>query len=223
MALKLNIKEFIEKTYGEISLFDVPLHYNLYNASCGGEKYDLKNIFSNTLVDEVPELAVTFVDNHDTQPGQALYSWIDDWFKPMAYALILLRKEGFPCVFYGDYYGIPHDNIIAKKEMLEIMLYVRKKFVYGVQRNYFNDRNLIGWILEGDYEHKSSGMAVVLSNKPGIHTKKMMIGERFSKEKFIDVTGNIKNEVKIDENGIGLFKCNGASVSVWVRKSEWDY
>jgi len=218
-----SLKQFIEKTYGEISLFDVPLHYNFYNASCMGENYDLKTIFSNTLVDTNPELAVTFVDNHDTQPGQSLYSWIADWFKPLAYAMVLLRKEGYPCIFYGDYYGIPHDKIESKKDILEKMLYVRKKFVYGVQRDYLNDRNLIGWILEGDYEHKTSGMAVVLSNKHGIHTKKMKIGERFNKERFIDITGNVKTEVKIDENGIGLFKCKDATVSVWVRKTEWDY
>ena len=37
--------------------------------------------------------AVTFVDNHDTQYGQSLQSFVDDWFKLLAYALILLRQE----------------------------------------------------------------------------------------------------------------------------------
>ena len=71
----------------------------------------MRTIFNNTLVAENPNSAVTFVDNHDTEPGQALQSWIDDWFKPLAYSLILLRKDGLPCVFYGDYYGITAKNV----------------------------------------------------------------------------------------------------------------
>ena len=42
--------------------------------------------------------------------------WILDWFKPLAYALILLRKHGLPCVFYGDYYGIPSQNVNPMKD-----------------------------------------------------------------------------------------------------------
>ena len=67
----------------------------------------MRNILKGTLLEARPERAVTFVDNHDTQPGQALASWVDGWFKSIAYALILLRGEGLPCVFYGDYYGFP--------------------------------------------------------------------------------------------------------------------
>jgi alpha-amylase len=39
-----------------------------------------------------PELSITFVDNHDTQPLQSLQSPVELWFKQLAYALILLRK-----------------------------------------------------------------------------------------------------------------------------------
>lgn len=43
------------------------------------------------------------MDNHDTQPGQALQSFVDEWFKQSAYAIILLREEGYPCVFMVTY------------------------------------------------------------------------------------------------------------------------
>ena len=104
------LHRYITNTEGEISLFDVPLHYNLYSASID-INYDLSKILDKTLVKENPAKAVTFVDNHDTQPGQALESFVVDWFKPAAYAIILLRDSGYPCVFYGDFYGIPHNNI----------------------------------------------------------------------------------------------------------------
>ena len=67
----------------------------------------MRNLFKDTLIEKDPKMAVTFVDNHDSQYGQALESWIREWFKPMAYAIILLRKDGFPCIFFGDYYGVP--------------------------------------------------------------------------------------------------------------------
>ena len=97
------LKHYLDAVDNEMSLFDVALHYNIFHASQAGANYDLRTIFNNTLVRERPGNAVTFVDNHDTQYGQSLQSFVDGWFKPLAYALILLRKEGVPCVFYSDY------------------------------------------------------------------------------------------------------------------------
>ena len=73
---------------------------------------------------ENPLLAVTFVDNHDSQPGQALASWVADWFKPLAYALILLRRDGYPCVFYGDYFGNedPEHALVSHRKLIDDFL-----------------------------------------------------------------------------------------------------
>ena len=77
-----------------MSLFDVPLHFNLYEASHSNGDFDMRNIFKGTLVEQYSTKAVTFVDNHDTQLGSSLQSWVENWFKPIAYSLILLRIEG---------------------------------------------------------------------------------------------------------------------------------
>src|SRR5690606_34052411 len=87
-----------------VPLFDVPLHCNLFKAS-NSMGYDMRTIFDNSLVQRQPQMAVTFVDNHDTQPLQELESHVEDWFKPLAYALILLREDGTPCVFHPVLYG----------------------------------------------------------------------------------------------------------------------
>lgn len=99
-------REFLDTVDYQIDLFDVSLHYKLHEASLAGRDFDLSKIFDDTLVQTHPTHAVTFVDNHDSQPHEALESWIGDWFKPSAYALTLLRRDGYPVVFYGDYYGI---------------------------------------------------------------------------------------------------------------------
>ena len=208
------LHRYITNTEGEISLFDVPLHYNLYSASID-INYDLSKILDKTLVKENPAKAVTFVDNHDTQPGQALESFVVDWFKPAAYAIILLRDSGYPCVFYGDFYGIPHNNISPVKE-LKTILEIRKEKAYGTQYDYFDHPDYIGWTREGDEEHLQSGVAVVISNNID-GEKRMYIGKSLIGEKFIDALGNCEDIIEIDKEGCGTFKVKGKSASIWVR------
>lgn len=215
------LKHYIEKTESLIPLFDVPLHYNLYEASNANGNYDMARIFDNTLVKENPELAVTFVDNHDTEPNQALFSWVAEWFKPLAYALILLRKQGMPCVFYGDYYGIPSHNIEPMREKLEYLIKARKKFAYGEQIDYLDDCNIIAWVRTGDEEHKNSGLITIMSDEAG-GSKTINVGERLSNAVFYDYTGNVKEKVYVDKDGNGIFYCNGGSVSVWVKQGNED-
>ena len=139
------INNYMEKTKGCMKLFDVPLHYNFYRASRSNGEFNMGKIFEDTLVGTNPWMAITFVDNHDTEPEQGLESWILDWFKPLAYSLILLRKDGLPCVFYGDYYGVPSKGIDDKRNILNILIKVRKYYAYGEQYDYFDDMNVIGF------------------------------------------------------------------------------
>lgn len=213
------INEYIDKTNGCMSLFDIPLHYNFYRASISNGNFNMSHIFDGTLVENNPSKAVTFVDNHDTEPGQALESWVLDWFKPLAYALILLRKDGFPCVFYGDYYGIPEKQINSKQEALDIFLRIRKYFAYGEQIDYFDDYNVIGFTRLGDYEHQNSGLAVVMSNSTG-GVIQMKVGEKFANTTFYDCTGNIVETVQVDNDGMGEFSCKDGSVSVWIKQGQ---
>ncbi|MBR6403936.1 MAG: alpha-amylase [Eubacterium sp.] len=211
------ITDYLEAIKSEASLFDVPLHYNLYHCSKAGGSYDLRTILDNTLMQKNPIKAVTFVDNHDTQPGQPMESFVEEWFKPMAYAIILLRKEGYPCVFYGDYKGIPYNKIKAKKQLLDKLMKLRKTKAYGVQHDYFDDPDCIGWTREGDRAHKDSGLAVMISDGKG-GTKRMYIGKQFAGAHFSDAMGNAKYNIKIDNDGCGNFYVNRGDVAVWVRK-----
>ena len=199
------------------SLFDVPLHIKFKDAALSGGHYNMREIFKDTLVDRRPAKAVTFVDNHDTEPGQALESYVQQWFKPLAYAMIMFRENGIPCIFYGDYYGVPFKDIPPMKELLDVFLLARKHLAYGPQRDYFDDENIIGWTREGDYYHQDSGMAVILSDGPG-GGKQMYVGKNLANCILYDCTGNIKETVYVDNEGNGIFYCNGGSVSVWIKK-----
>jgi len=219
------LKKYLDATHGNIQLFDTVLHKNFHHASLAGKEYDLTKIFDGTLLQSDPMHAVTMVDNHDTQPLQSLESPVDFWFKPLAYAIILLREHGIPCIFYAAMYGVrytdkgqdgnDHEVNLARVTELEVFLPVRAHLAYGQQRDYLDHFNNIGWTREGDDEHSGSGLAVLLSNsEEGF--KKMEIGARNAGKIFIDRLGYRKEEVAIDENGWGEFYCNAGSVSVWV-------
>ncbi len=210
---------YLDVTQNSMSLFDVPLHFAFLKAATSNGQFDFATLFDNTLVKARSQNAVTFVDNHDTQPGQALVSFIPAWFKPIAYALILLKKEGFPCVFYGDYYGIPHDGISAVKE-LKTLLRLRKYYAYGEQKDYFDHHSLVGFTRLGDAEHKHSGMAVLLTDSAE-GTKRMQVGKQFAGSSFYDALGRFAEPTVIDGEGYGEFQVKGGSVSVWVTKEAY--
>ncbi|WP_409291660.1 alpha-amylase [Peribacillus sp. SCS-37] len=211
-------QNYLDKVDYNIDLFDVPLHYKLHQASIEGRDFDLSSIFEDTLVSSHPMNAVTFVDNHDSQPHEALESWVQDWFKPSAYALILLRRDGYPVLFYGDYYGIggpePEEG---KKDILDALLCARYHKAYGEQTDYFDHPNTIGWVRHGVDEFEDSGCAVVISNGDE-GEKRMFVGENKAGQIWIDLTGSREDEITIEEDGHAAFPVNGGSVSVWVKK-----
>lgn len=210
------LQNYIEKSQRALSLFDVPFHFKMFEAAKSNGQFDMRTLFEDTLVGTDDALSVTFVDNHDTQPGQALESWVLDWFKPMAYALILLRDKGYPCVFYGDYYGIPHNHIAPVKE-LPLLLALRKNVAYGEQTDYFDDPAIVGWVRHGDEEHIASGLAVLMTINQG-GSKEMCVGQAHAGETYVDVLGNCSETVTIDEKGNGQFLVEDGSMSIWMNR-----
>ena len=214
------LQYYLDTVENQMSLFDVTLHYNFYNASVQGVGFDMKMIFDNALVQYRPDNAVTFVDNHDTQYGQSLESFIQDWFKPLAYAIILLREAGLPCIFYSDFYGNPGRDRPAVPN-LEKLIRIRKSYAYGEQKDYFDDFHIVGWTRGGDKEHPDSGLAVLMSNAEG-GAKDMYIGKQFAGELFYDAMGDCTEPVQVREDGNCTFYTDSGKVSVWVRKGAFE-
>ena len=173
----------------------------------------MRTIFNDSLVQIKPDKAVTFVENHDTQRGQALESTVEEWFKPAAYALILLREQGLPCVFYGDYYGISGQYAQQDfKDVLDRLLAIRKELAYGEQTDYFDDPNCIGWVHSG--AGNQSPLAIVISNGQA-NSKTMFVGQEWADQTFVDLLGNHPDQVTINAEGYGDFPVSERSVSVW--------
>ncbi|KAF1810718.1 putative alpha-amylase [Eremomyces bilateralis CBS 781.70] len=212
------LKEWLDSMGPKFHLFDSPLLYNFSQISTS-ENADLRQVLDNSLVQEAPMNAVTCVMNHDTQPGQTMETPIEGFFKPLAYSLILLRQDGYPCVFYGDLYGIggEHPEPPSCGGKLPDLILARKLYGYGEQNDYFDEENCIGWVRQGTSD-RPNGLACVMSNA-GPGERKMLVGNEHAGEVWTDLLGWQPDEVTIDEEGWGLFKCPGISISVWVSKS----
>lgn len=215
-----SLKAYLGNCECSMSLFDVPLHFHFMNASTGGGGYDMRNLLQDTLVAADPMHTVTFVDNHDSQPGQSLQSWVEEWFKPLAYAVILLRQDGLPCVFYADYYGL-HSDGVPSVPGIRHMVAARRYCAYGQQHDYFDDANVVGWTREGDEEHKNSGCAVLMTDAEG-GEKNMYVGKQFAGRQFRDVLRREDDPVTIDAEGNGLFRVPGGAVTVYLPDAAYD-
>ena len=211
-----DITPFLQEMDGRLDLFDVPLHFRFHEASCQGAAYDLGGLLQGSLVQQCPTLSVTFVDNHDSQVGQALESPVQDWFKPAAYALILLQKEGYPCIFYGDYYGIGGEPPLHRC-IIDTLLHLRRHYAYGEQQSYFDHRNTVGLTRCGDAAHPDSGLALLISNSEA-GDKWMHVGTHHSGELWTEATGCCPDgSVQINAEGNGHFTVPSGKVAVWVR------
>lgn len=217
------LQQYIDQVDGNTMLFDAPLHMKFHEASLQGREYDMRQIFSGTLVEADPFHAVTLVANHDTQPLQALEAPVESWFKPLAYALILLRENGVPSVFYPDLFGASYDDTGGDGETYHIdmpiidkldqLILARQQFAHGVQTLWFDHPNCIAFSRSGTED--DPGCVVVMSNGDD-GEKTLHLGDNYGQKTWRDFLGNREETVTTNEQGEGTFTCQGGSVSVWV-------
>lgn len=224
----LTLSNIIGKFKGRVSLFDVQLVYNFSDFSKERARSnspvlgDLRRIFQGSLLEMHPRRSVTFVANHDTQETQSLEAVVESWFVPHAYALILLRQEGQPCVFYGDLFGNngPKPRRPAAGGRLPRLVAARERYAYGKQRDYFDEGDCVGWTRMGlTARNDGAGLAVLINSSWEVRMKKMLVGISHKGEVWTDLMGWAWGEVVIDEWGQGVFPVSARGVSVWAHKS----
>lgn len=220
---KGTLEDYLRLEGGTMSLFDAPLHLAFHKASRDGA-FDMRTLFDASLARENPCRAVTLVDNHDTQPLQSLESPVDFWFKPLAYAAILLREAGYPCVFHPDWFGASYTDrggdggmygiLLAPVPGLPEMVRARAERAYGPQRDYLDHPKVIGWTRAGDPAVPGSGLAVLMSSGD-MGWKWMEMGGGWAFRKMRDLLGRVKGTVEVNADGWACFLCKAGSVSVW--------
>jgi alpha-amylase len=202
-----DLKNYAAATGGRTSLFDVPLHYTFQDMSNGNGAWDMRGLQFAGFTESNPTLSVSFVDNHDTDHPGALYSPVTN-LKMLAYAYILTRANGYPCVFYKDYYNYGLGN------QIKTLNGIRQANAYGAAAEYtsVNDADVYAYSRAGDASHK--GLLLLLNDGGSARTK--TITTPFKSATLTDKTGNNTSTVTTDANGTGNFPVNARSYSVWV-------
>lgn len=227
------LSKYLDSFQGMLHLFDVKLVYNLHDISVGRVR-DLRRVFFGTLTEIRPNLSVTFVANHDTQECQSLAAPVQPWFVPHAYALILLRREGTPCVFWGDVFGTagPQPRLPACGGRLIRLVKARELFAHGEQEDYFatgvlsrmseasaRETSCIAW--QRRWRHDTHGLAslvVLLSISWTWKKRRIMVGKECAGQIFTDLMGWSWSGVRIGDDGFGLFPVGPRSITVWTRR-----
>ncbi len=219
------LRNYVAKTQGLVSVFDFSLQARLKQIASEGGAYDLRRLFEGTFTQSDPDLSVPFVENHDTHRFTSKrVRQAENWFKPAAYAAILLRRDGYPCVFYLDLYG-------GHSAILRVLLRARYRYAHGRQHDYFDNPDVVGWTREGTSEHPKA-LAVVITDSFDLRraksVKRMFVGTgRAEKDVrlFRDVSGNHAGRVEVGADGWGDFPVRSASeaypeqgISVWAEE-----
>ncbi|MEW6066818.1 MAG: alpha-amylase domain-containing protein [Nitrospirota bacterium] len=138
------------------SAFDFPLRYKLKDL-CDSYGYSLKNLaYNGTLFKDRPFETVTFVENHDVVRDNPI---IND--KMMAYAFILTH-EGYPCVFWQDYYNFglgQEDN----KNGIDTLVKIHEDYAGGITSILHVDENL--YVMQRNGFGNQKGLIFVLNNQ----------------------------------------------------------
>ncbi len=208
------LKEYVDETYGQLSLFDFALQRKFVRASREHSSFDMSSLSYGTFTAEMPVLSVTFVHSHDDQPpahGQGHRGeYVGDWFISQAYAFILLRDQGYPMVSDVD--------LNSHAECIKRLALARAHCTYGWRHDRFDHLNTVGWSFSGGHGFDNS-MAVVMTNgilgtkwlptgKAGVHYRDLLDGHAHT--------------VTTNGDGWAQFSCPDRSTAVWVESTKYE-
>lgn len=106
-----------------LSAFDFPNFFNMRDAFNGS---NLQRLEAASLFSTIPDKAVTFVGNHDTENRQDNDLDFPNAFELHAYAYILMAP-GYPTIFYSHY----ERSGTEKKEGIRQLIQIRKELAAG--------------------------------------------------------------------------------------------
>lgn len=122
---------------GRAAAFDFALWGRLKDLGNGKGFYDLRNLQSAGLVGRAPGSSITFVENHDTDQAYPTRS-----NKHLGYAYIL-TSEGYPSVFYKDYY------VYGMKDLINNLVWIHERLASGSTLYRWADPDLLVYERQG--------------------------------------------------------------------------
>lgn len=213
------------------NLFDFPLREHFKEASISyNGAYQIHRLQEGALIENSSEYAVTFVENHDTEEVRGNGN-VGEWFKHIAYAYILLRGIGYPCVFYGDYFS-------NQREFLDLFLRLRRSYATGEEWyfaiNHLNTKDdAIGWVRP--YSSNGSMVIGINNSQDRWHEIRMDSGRSLKEFYHYATISWIEDSRHVidyswdryggstytSDSGWANFKVSPRSVTIWLEEGTW--
>jgi alpha-amylase len=195
-----DMQNYAAATGGRTSLFDFPLH-NIF-ANVLNSSGDMRQLEFAGFTEANGALSVSFVDNHDTDGNGPIIT-----NKILAYAYILVRDKGYPCIFYKDYY------VYGLANQINQLIAIRQAHAYGTSYEYTqaDDPSVYIYSRAGDATH--SGLLEMLDDNTA---ESKTIQTPWPNVTLHDATGNQSTTVTTDATGTGTFPIAANSYSIWI-------
>ncbi len=183
--------------------FDFACFYRLDEAL--DKKQDLTILDKGGMLRKInPDMAVTFVSNHDTEKDKNPDQNISYANKMLAYAYILTH-DGYPSIFYSDYENKSFKNILKNLILIhntiatgEIEIIAANKDEYIMKRN-------------GNGSNPGLILYMNISNR----TKEYEVTTKWINKSLVDYSGNSGMIPTTDANGKVIIQALGRSFSIW--------
>jgi hypothetical protein len=213
-----SIKEmetYVALTDQRAAMFDMPLAEKLRLMCNLPASFDMETLNSGSFASIRPEKAVTFVESHDTiraygdsdQTKKGIQQ-----YKEIAYAYVLL-SEGYPCVFYHDYFEPPYVDINASssgwqgaplRDKIDPLIAARKTYAAGTTEYLSTSNRFHLYIARRTGDGQKPGCILVINNHTtsgltntvnvaGFYTNGTVLVDALNTNHSITVSGGVAN------------------------------
>jgi alpha-amylase len=162
-------------------VFDFDLFYTLKDMANSNGAFDMRGLNDAGLIEINPGRAVTFVENHDTDEHDPVTT-----NKMMAYAYILTH-EGYPTVFWKDYYNY------GLKDAINNLVWIHENLAEGSTSNLYSDADLY-------IAQRNGGKGLVVGLNDSDSWRSQWVQTRYTNTTLKDYTGQA-NDAWADGNG----------------------
>lgn len=200
----INLRKWVDES--GISAFDFGCFFKLEEAL--DRFQDLTLLNSNGMLrDTHPEMAVTFVQNHDTRLEVDQDVHISDANKLIAYAYILTH-DGYASIFYSDY-----ENTSFQSE-LQQLLKIHRSLASGNVKVISADND--EYIMQREGEGDSPGLLfyINISNS----AKSQIVTTNWNNRQLHDYSGNSGKTLFTDIDGTVTVECPSNTYAIWSIK-----
>jgi alpha-amylase len=187
--------------------FDFAAFYAMENAIDGNNMAILRE--RSQLWKLAPGMAVTFVNNHDTEKDSNQGNRISTAEGKMLGYAYILTHEGYPCLFYSDY------ESFLDKSKLNTLLLINRSLARGSTSVLYADRDLYAAQRNGD--GTVPGLVVFLNNSATAQSQQ--VTTRWKNAVLYDYSGTTTKTITTDANGRATLEAPGKGYTVWSLKS----